>query len=626
MSRGQRSEAVEEVKQRCDLVDLVGGYLKLEKRGRNYVGLCPFHQEKTPSFNVSPDKQFYHCFGCGASGDVFSFIMNIENTSFAETLKMLAGKCGVVLPEEKKTVPEAEQARHNLQALNNLAAKYYHYVLNSTPAGAGALNYLSKRGINASSVETYKLGFAPPQWDALLKAAMNRGYKAEFLVKGGLAVPRNDGRGHYDRFRSRIMFPITNRDGQVTGFGGRAFGEDNRGPKYLNSPATPLFDKKNVLYGIYQARNEIRAQKAAVIMEGYTDVIMAYQAGIKNAVASLGTALTPQQARQLRMQAPEVLIAYDADTAGEAAAERGLSILNAMGCRVKVARLPGGEDPDTYLREYGREAFDELLSRAETLVKYRLNNLKKKYNMKEEAGRIPYIRGSLSIINELEDALEKEDCLRQLAEETKMPEGVLRAEIRKIGQKNRKTRDYGNNLQEIGQTNSIQGDIPVEAAEKVILSVLFANAGVFDVLVEKVKGEDILSPYTKKVLQACGKLRDEGREISVNGLAEILTDEGEEFLSPLRRLVAVTAIGGVWDELPGEEIPRIIDDCYRRLALGRLQETRREIENKIKEMEIKEMEKEKSGEKREAIKVLLARWESLKMAEQEIGRSGRKEG
>ncbi|HSW35139.1 MAG TPA: DNA primase, partial [Candidatus Limnocylindrales bacterium] len=415
MGQGIPEEVIDEIRQRTDLVGLVGEYVKLERSGKNMVGLCPFHGEKTPSFTVSPDKQMFRCFGCGVSGNVFSLVMQLEKLTFPEAARFLAQRAGIRVPEHRTTSPAEDSLKEKTYALNLLAARFYVHCLRKTDAGKKAHEYLQKRGITQETSELFMLGYAPANWSGFYDFALKKGYQPELMIKAGLVSPGKDN-SCYDRFRDRVIFPIFNISGKVVGFGGRALGEgDKSGPKYLNSPETPVFEKGSVLYGLNLAREQIRLEKRAIVMEGYTDVISAFQAGIRNAVATLGTSLTMMQGRLLRSQADTVVTAYDSDNAGEAATWRGLTILQDAGCRVLVAVLPEGSDPDSYIRKFGAADFVTLVNNASPLLEYRLDQLKKRFNLGTDKGRADYTEAMMALLLSATNLVEQDYYLKMSA-------------------------------------------------------------------------------------------------------------------------------------------------------------------------------------------------------------------
>jgi DNA primase len=361
-------DKVEEVRAASDLVDVVSDYVRLKKQGARFVGLCPFHSERTPSFSVDPQANLYHCFGCKAGGDVYRFVMDKEGVGFPDAVRLLADRAGIALPEDDGPGPEADEREAVLAALR-FAARFYHGQLRG-PAGARALEYLASRGFTKESVLAFGIGYAVDEWDALTRAATAAGHRVEILERAGLSRRRaGGGDGHYDVFRHRLIFPIQNAVGKVLGFGGRAMPggrplPDGTEPaKYINTAETPVYHKAEVLYGLKQAKHAIRAAEEAVLVEGYADVISLHQAGIRNAVAASGTALTAQQVRLLKTYARSVVLLYDSDAAGQSAAARGIEAVLDGGLAVSLVTLPDGADPDSFVTRFGAEAFAGYLER-----------------------------------------------------------------------------------------------------------------------------------------------------------------------------------------------------------------------------------------------------------------------
>ena len=369
-------ELIEEIRLRNDIVDVVSSYVKLERKGRRYFGLCPFHNEKTPSFSVEPAKQFFYCFGCNKGGTVIQFIMNIEHLDFVEAVKHLAERAGIALPEpEDAGEKEKTYRRKEILNLNKEAARFYFSVL-AGKSGIAAQSYLKKRGLTEKTICQFGLGLAPASWNELSELLLSKGASQELLISSGLSLKSKNGE-LYDRFRDRIMFPIFDIRGNIIGFGGRV--ADKTQPKYMNSPDTPVYNKSRELYGLNYARQS--KSKKLLIVEGYMDVISLHQAGIDYAVASLGTALTQAQAWILKKYAEEVIIAYDADSAGQAATLRGLEILERAGCSGKVLLIPDGKDPDEYVRNNGPEKFKNLIGGAISLLDYKIRVQKNMHNL-----------------------------------------------------------------------------------------------------------------------------------------------------------------------------------------------------------------------------------------------------
>ncbi|PWA12546.1 DNA primase [Pueribacillus theae] len=412
-------ETIEKIRRTVDIVDIVSEYIPLKKQGRNYFGLCPFHGEKTPSFSVAPDKQIFHCFGCKAGGNVYTFLMDIEGWSFLEAVHHLAEKAGIDVPKNVDSqAPAGGNSKHldTMKKMHGLLAKLYHYCLTETDFGKDALAYLDKRGIAKNTIETFQIGFSPDSWEFSTSFLARRGFSLDDAEKAGLLSKRNFDGKLFDRFRNRIMFPIQNAKGETIAFGARILGKGE--PKYLNSPETPIFNKSKTLYGLHLARSSIRSKRQAVLFEGYIDVISAWKAGVTNAVATLGTSLTEEQAKQIRRTAETVVVCYDSDEAGVSAALRASEVLESAGCYVKIAKMPDGYDPDDYIQTYGPKKFlGEVIAQASTQMSFKMETLRRGKNLLDEGERIRYVEEVLQEISRLPKAVERDHYLRQLADE-----------------------------------------------------------------------------------------------------------------------------------------------------------------------------------------------------------------
>jgi DNA primase len=422
-----------EVKSKLSVVDVVGESVTLKKAGTTYKGLCPFHGEKTPSFVVTPMRESWHCFGCGLGGDIFSFVMQRDNATFPEALRLLAAKAGVEIDERTKR-EDARRAR--LRQVLETGIAFYHAVLTGSKAGEGALAYLKGRGFTDATIETHQLGWAPAGWEQMARQLQaKRDIRPEELVDVGLASPSQRGRGVIDKFRARVIFPIRDASGHAVGLGGRLL--EGEGPKYLNSPATPLFDKSRTLYLIDRAKGPIRKAGQAVIVEGYTDALMAHQAGFENVVASLGTALTPNQIGLLTRYANRIALAYDVDAAGEKAGTLGVTALagligqlqgDASGVKledVRVVRLPAGKDPDEVVRE-DPAVWEQGIAKAKPLVEYLIGHHAGRFDLKTSTGRIGFIDAVMPAIRDIADPLRRDEALQQVRHESGVEERVLR--------------------------------------------------------------------------------------------------------------------------------------------------------------------------------------------------------
>jgi len=437
----------EKVKDRLDIVEVVSEYVNLKKTGKNYQGLCPFHQEKTPSFTVNPDNQFYYCFGCGKGGDIFNFIMEIENVTFYESLKLLAKKANLQMPDRRGYSKEYNQKREKLFEIHQLAAKFYNYLLLNKQIGNEAFKYLSERDYTEKDLERYYIGYAPDSWHSLYNFLSKRDFADQILKESGLIGHKNN--NYYDKFRDRIMFPIFNSQGEVIAFGGRRLDdEDKSSPKYYNSPETLIFHKSKNLYGINWAKKGFRNKNSAVIMEGYTDVITAHKYGINNAVASLGTALTLDQAKILKRYVDTVYIAFDPDFAGEQATLKGLDILKEADLNVRVIELPEESDPDDFIKDKGVDDFENLMESSYNLIEFKIRriiNEEEKYNINQ---RIDRSKKVLKVLSEINDPIERDVYLNKTADILNIDKEAMKEALNSFNQKNRQENEDKNRIKE----------------------------------------------------------------------------------------------------------------------------------------------------------------------------------
>ncbi|OGX08938.1 MAG: DNA primase [Nitrospirae bacterium RIFCSPLOWO2_12_FULL_63_8] len=423
-------EIIEQVKDRTDILDVVSGYVTLSKAGQNFKGLCPFHSEKTPSFMVSPSRQIFHCFGCGTGGNAFTFVMKMEGTSFPETVRELARKAGIAVPEAQGA-PRGVDAggrhhqdsgnREKLEKLNEAAQAWFAHNLTQAEAGREARLYLKERGMFEDTLETFGFGYAPESWDGLLKHLLRSGYTLPDVLAAGLITTKEgagrnpkDASGYYDKFRARVMFPIRDLRRKVIGFGGRILGEGM--PKYLNSPETPLFNKSRALYLLEKARETAGKTETLIIVEGYFDAIALHQAGITNVVATLGTALTPDHIRIIRRYVTKAVLLFDPDEAGVRAALRTLDLFVDSGLGVKVVSLPSGDDPDTFIRNQGTEVFAQLHDKAPSLLDFAVEHSLRRAGSTVIEDRIRSVDEILRILQKTSNRLEKEEYTKRVAE------------------------------------------------------------------------------------------------------------------------------------------------------------------------------------------------------------------
>ncbi|MFP3999856.1 MAG: DNA primase [Desulfobacterales bacterium] len=421
-----------EIRNAADIVDMVSARVFLKKAGKDFVGLCPFHAEKTPSFTVSPGKQIFHCFGCGAGGDVFNFLMRYEGVSFPEAVQAVARQYGIALPEKDMSPEEKRKAseREKLLALNRKTMQFYQDILLKDPRGGQARQYLKNRGMDRTIIEQFNLGFAPEGWDNLIRFVRKARVPLELAEKAGLIVPKKQ-QGYYDRFRNRIIFPITDLTGQVVAFGGRVM--DDSKPKYLNSPETPVYHKSSTLYGLHAARDQCRSRGCVFIVEGYFDLLVMHQHGLKNSVATLGTALTRDHIRRLSRAAgsgdKRAYLVFDSDEAGINAAKRTIGAFLEESMEAAVVLLPKGHDPDSYLFEYGRQAFERLAGNAPSLFAFLIDNAIEAYGLTVE-GKVRVTGEIAPVLAEISDSVARSVYVRHLAESLGVDEAVVLEKVR----------------------------------------------------------------------------------------------------------------------------------------------------------------------------------------------------
>lgn len=516
------SEVIDEVVSRSDIVDIISGYIKLKKNGSSYVGLCPFHNEKSPSFSVSPGKQLYHCFGCGVGGNVITFVMEYENYTFLEAVKYLADKAGMQLPETSYS--EEEKKNRDLKAklleINKIAATYYYHHLKAENGKIG-LSYLQKRGLSDTTINRFGLGYAGQTGNALYQYLKSKGYDDALLKETGLFTYE---RGIHDKFWNRVMFPIMDINNKVIGFGGRVMGDAK--PKYLNSPETKLFDKSRNLYGLNAAR--ISRKSNMIICEGYMDVISLHQAGFTQAVASLGTALTPGQAALMKRYTDNVLITYDSDAAGVKAALRAIPILKEAGLTTKVINMQPYKDPDEFIKALGAEAFQERIDKAENSFMYEIGVLEKEYDRTDPAESTKFEREAAAKLVTFREKLERENYMRAVCDRFHIELQGMRELVASLGSKEGILRrnDYpvapGQQRAAAPKKKKEDG---VRQAEKILLTWMIEDAGIFEKVKEYISPQDFVNPLFKDVAD---KLYAQYESGSLNPAAIISTYDAEE--------------------------------------------------------------------------------------------------
>ena len=529
------SEFIDELVARSDIVDVVSDYVRLTQKGGSYWGLCPFHGEKTASFHVVPDRQLYHCFGCGKGGGVISFVMEMENLPYLDALRLLAKRANLEFPEGD--VDEtARRRRGRLLALNKEAARYFHSQLWS-PIGEEGLNYLRRRGLSKGTLTRFGLGYAPESWDSLINTMTQKGFSKSDLLEAGLAVSNKKG-GIYDRFRDRVMFPIIDLRGDVIGFGGRVLGDGT--PKYLNSPDTPVFNKSRNLFALNLAKNTKLGR--IVLTEGYMDTISLYQAGFDCAVASLGTSLTADHAKLLSRFTKEVVICYDSDQAGVQAADRAIPLLEKTGLKVRVLRVTGAKDPDEYIKTYGPEAFGRLLDRSENYMEYNLDQLESKYDLNDPVQKAEYARAAAEMLARLDSPVEQEVFAAQVSQRTGVGKDAVLQEIKQARNRSLRAAKRKQDRRDLTPLNQIQPrdrqlryDNPRSArAEEGILRLLMMDSALIGELTG-LEPEDFSSSHLGHIYDVLRSRLTAGRSAQLGALEGELTPEETSLLAEILR-------------------------------------------------------------------------------------------
>ena len=518
-------DIIEEVRQKNDIVDVVSQYVKLTRKGSSYFGLCPFHNEKTPSFSVTPGKQMYYCFGCGAGGNVFNFIMEYENYSFGEALKHLADRAGVELPkiEYSREVREKAEQKAELLEINKQAAQYYYYQLR-TEGGRQGHEYLAGRQLSEETMRKFGLGYSDKFGSGLYKYLKSKGYSDERLRESGL-FNVDERHGMYDKFWNRVIFPIMDVNNRVIGFGGRVMGDGK--PKYLNSPETKIFDKSRNLYGLNIARTT--RKKYLILCEGYMDVISMHQAGFTNAVASLGTALTSGHASLLKRYTQEVLLLYDSDEAGIRAALRGIPILREAGVNSRVVDLKPYKDPDEFIKNMGAEAFEERLNQASDSFMFRVSIAESEFPMEEPQGQNRFFERCAEMLLELKDELERNLYIEAIVKKYRGQYGVSTEDLRKrVNTLALKATPAENRIQQkSGSQNKKKKETASEQAQKLMLTWLVTYPNVFDKVAQYLTPEDFVVPLYREVAQMLFQQREEG-QVNPAKLLNSFTDSEEQ--------------------------------------------------------------------------------------------------
>ena len=556
MSQINSEGLIDEIKSRCNIVDVVGRTVSLKKTGANHKGLCPFHNEKSPSFVVSEDKQIFTCFGCGATGDVIEFTKKIHNLDFMDAARKLADELGI---EIKETNTANSLKRNELYDLNRDSAMYYFNEFKKE--GNKGREYMLNRAISEQTLRAFGIGYANSKWDDLLKHEKEKGIKEELLLELGLVSKSKE--KYYDKFRNRVMFPIINTRGKVIGFGGRAI--DGEDPKYLNSPESILFSKKNNLYGINLSRQEISKKNYAIVVEGYMDVISLYQNGIKNCVASLGTALTVNQAQMIKRYTDNVILAYDSDAAGVAATLRAMEILDASGCKVKILSKNTEKDPDEFIRKYGKDKFLELIKASLPMTEYKINLALQNKDLTKTEGKLEFINEATKILKGLKSPIEADAYIKKIATEYKISEGALRLEI------------FGENQPIIGakkeqaELKSKDNNIN-EYLEKMLIKLVIVNS---EYLQRLSIHHDIFNiPGCLRIYEGIRQMYSEDLDIDILKLKDNLNQEDIELLNEILENTPLS-----------QNDEKIFTDCLSKIRISKIKMKLEEISNLLSMMD-----------------------------------------
>ncbi|NQT53918.1 DNA primase [bacterium] len=538
-------DVIENVKRAADIADIVSRYVELKKAGRTFKALCPFHQEKTPSFTVNPGRQIFKCFGCGKGGDVFSFVAEHEHVDFAESVRIVAGIVGVTIPEQRGGQGgPSKETKTRLYQLQAWAAAFFVRCLNERPEGEAARQYLAGRGFDKQTLDAWSVGYAPDSWDALNRAASQAGYTESELLASGL-VSRKEGSSHYyDRFRNRVMFPIWDLQGREIGFGARALGDDE--VKYLNSPETPLFHKGRTLYGLDKARDAVETARRIVVTEGYTDALMCHQQGVPLAVATLGTALTREHVRELRRFADTVVLVFDADQAGENAVDRSLEVFADSDLDVRVVTVAEGMDPCEFLLEHGAAAFLKLIEGAPGIFETKLGFASRRFGTDTVSGRARALDDVLASIVLVSNAAKADLLLQEVAAHLGVDVAAARRRLHERQSRARTPK---------AARREVRSEVPLDPVERGVVEAVIAASELVPCVLDRVSLDDFADDRVRRILQECIDLYDCEGEITIAALTARLQDP--ELASLLADIASDEVDSATWEHW--------LQDCLCRI-------------------------------------------------------------
>ena len=573
-------ELIEEVSRSNDIVDVISQYVQLKRKGRNYFGVCPFHNEKSPSFSVSPDRQIFKCFGCGVGGTAYTFLMKIEGISFKEAVEQLAERANIQLPKLENNADTAkEELKEKVLKINEFTAEYYHQNLYK-PTAKIAQEYVKKRKMNRETLESYRIGFSG-KYDELYKALKNQGFGEKEILESNL-VRKNDKGRYYDFYQERLMIPICDVRGKVIAFGGRALGDEN--PKYMNSPDTIVYNKGRHLFGLNLAKKDCK--KRLLIVEGYMDVISLHQRGITNVVGSLGTALTEQQGWLLRKSTEQIILGFDADNAGQTAVARSMEILQKMGCDMRVLQIEGVKDPDEFIVKFGEGRFNLAVDNAISVVEFRVKNLKKELNLENTGDKIKFLNETAKILSKVENTIEREIYIEKIAKGYNISKEAIFAEVNKLiyaGNKGEKVlQSKKTEGVQVKQEQRKEIDEDLKRRENTIIALLLdANVNIFNKVKEHIKPEDFKYEINQKIANELYK-ELEKQESNITRLVDNFDEETQNHIT----MVMAT-------DYEIENLEKAVDDILQKYEKERLDNRKQEI--------IKQLEIENDGEKKKEL-------------------------
>ena len=573
------AEKIEEIKNANDIVDVIGSYVKLVRKGRSYLGLCPFHQEKTASFTVTPDKQMFYCFGCHTGGNVFSFMQQYNKLSFVDSVSALAERAGITITVQEQSL-EKDKERESLFYLNQAAAEYFHKNLNSEIGRIGK-DYFLRRDITEETIEKFILGFSMNSWEGFVNFAKESKLDFEGLYTLGLVGRREEG-SYFDNFRGRIMFPIFNPMGKISGFGGRKLFENDDSGKYINSKDSDIYNKSKTLYGLNFSKEEIRRNDVAILVEGYMDYLMLHQSGVRNIVASSGTALTPDQVKIIGRYTKNLLFLYDADLAGIKATIRGLDIVLENGFDVRIVSLENNEDPESYVRKYGIDKFKFALENASSFIRFMSDTYRKTGKLNNSNDLVLAAREMLTLLTKVKDKLRLEFYLKEVAERFDINEGTVRKEYDDIVKSSVKRKSITPQKGESsGRANvekvtlKIDEILPTREEEDIIALVIMEGRKIIDFLHDNLAESEIKSSLTKNLLEFLSQMIDSGIPLSQDVIISSLEDISMRgIISKLyitKKILSSEEVSGKFEDLEASRI-KWIKDVIRKIKVNHIED------------------------------------------------------